>query len=118
MPWDCSCSSELERPLGLIAVSDPLIAVIYGPGWDKAATIFRWLAVSFRRDTDECVWMALYFLGEDPPNVRLESDLCAHHRSRLSAGHSVWRSRDSSLLRHYHEPAAASCFAFACRGAP
>ena len=30
----------------LIAVSDPLIAVIYGPGWGKAATIFQWLAVS------------------------------------------------------------------------
>ncbi len=30
----------------LIAVSDPLIAIVYGPGWEKAATIFRWLAVS------------------------------------------------------------------------
>jgi polysaccharide transporter, PST family len=30
----------------LIAVSDPLIAIIYGSGWEKAAIIFRWLAVS------------------------------------------------------------------------
>lgn len=30
----------------LIAVSDPLIAIIYGAGWEKSATIFRWLAVS------------------------------------------------------------------------
>jgi PST family polysaccharide transporter len=30
----------------LIAVSDPLIAIVYGPGWEKAATIFQWLAVS------------------------------------------------------------------------
>ena len=30
----------------LIAVSNPLIAIVYGPGWEKAATIFQWLAVS------------------------------------------------------------------------
>jgi PST family polysaccharide transporter len=30
----------------LIAVSHPLIYTIYGPGWEKAATIFQWLAVS------------------------------------------------------------------------
>jgi polysaccharide transporter, PST family len=30
----------------LIAVSDPLITTIYGPGWERSATIFRWLAVS------------------------------------------------------------------------
>src|SRR6202035_5076327 len=30
----------------LIAVSDPLIAAIYGPGWERSATIFQWLAVS------------------------------------------------------------------------
>jgi PST family polysaccharide transporter len=30
----------------LIAVADPLIFTIYGPGWERAATIFQWLAVS------------------------------------------------------------------------
>ena len=30
----------------LIAVSDPLITIIYGSGWEKSATIFRWLAVA------------------------------------------------------------------------
>jgi PST family polysaccharide transporter len=31
---------------GLIAVADPLVITIYGSGWEKAATIFEWLAVS------------------------------------------------------------------------
>jgi PST family polysaccharide transporter len=31
---------------GLIAVADPLVITIYGAGWEKAATIFEWLAVS------------------------------------------------------------------------
>jgi PST family polysaccharide transporter len=31
---------------GLIAVADPLVTTIYGVGWEKAATIFQWLAVS------------------------------------------------------------------------
>jgi PST family polysaccharide transporter len=31
---------------GLIATADPLITTIYGAGWEKAATIFQWLAVS------------------------------------------------------------------------
>jgi len=30
----------------LIAVSGPLITTIYGPGWERSATIFQWLAVS------------------------------------------------------------------------
>lgn len=30
----------------LIAAADPLITIIYGPGWARAATIFQWLAVS------------------------------------------------------------------------
>jgi len=30
----------------LISVSNPLIAIVYGPGWDKTAIIFQWLAVS------------------------------------------------------------------------
>jgi PST family polysaccharide transporter len=30
----------------LIAVSGPLIAILYGPGWERAAAIFQWLAVS------------------------------------------------------------------------
>jgi PST family polysaccharide transporter len=30
----------------LIAVSDPLITTIYGPGWETSAKIFQWLAVS------------------------------------------------------------------------
>jgi PST family polysaccharide transporter len=30
----------------LIAVSGPLIATLYGPGWERSATIFQWLAVS------------------------------------------------------------------------
>jgi O-antigen/teichoic acid export membrane protein len=31
---------------GLIAVAHPLVAAIYGGGWEKAASIFQWLAVS------------------------------------------------------------------------
>lgn len=30
----------------LIAVSGPLITTLYGPGWEKSATIFQWLAAS------------------------------------------------------------------------
>jgi PST family polysaccharide transporter len=30
----------------LIAIADPLVTTIYGTGWEKAATIFQWLAVS------------------------------------------------------------------------
>jgi PST family polysaccharide transporter len=30
----------------MIAVSGPLITTLYGPGWERAATIFQWLAVS------------------------------------------------------------------------
>jgi PST family polysaccharide transporter len=30
----------------LIAVSGPLITTLYGPGWERSATIFQWLAVS------------------------------------------------------------------------
>jgi len=29
-----------------IAVSEPLITIIYGPGWERSAAIFQWLAVS------------------------------------------------------------------------
>jgi PST family polysaccharide transporter len=30
----------------LIAISEPLITTVYGPGWEKSARIFHWLAVS------------------------------------------------------------------------
>jgi PST family polysaccharide transporter len=30
----------------LIAVSGPLVTVLYGPGWEKSVTIFQWLAAS------------------------------------------------------------------------
>lgn len=30
----------------LIAVSGPLITILYGPGWEKSVTIFQWLAAS------------------------------------------------------------------------
>jgi PST family polysaccharide transporter len=30
----------------LIAVSDPLVTILYGPGWERSVTIFQWLAAS------------------------------------------------------------------------
>jgi PST family polysaccharide transporter len=31
---------------GLIAAADPIVAILYGPGWDRSATVFQYLAIS------------------------------------------------------------------------
>ena len=31
---------------GLIATAEPLVAILYGPGWERSAVVFRYLAIS------------------------------------------------------------------------
>lgn len=106
-------------PACLIAVSDPLIATIYGPGWGRTATIFQWLAVSILAgvpmnasgwiylslgQTRRMFIWSLFFV----PIVGLGFVLAIPYGS---VGIAISYAVTMSLL-------LVPCFAFACRGTP
>jgi PST family polysaccharide transporter len=103
----------------LIAVSDPLIATIYGPGWVRTATIFQWLAISILAGVpmNASGWIYLS-LGQTRrmfiwsvffvPIVGLGFVLAIPYGS---IGIAISYAVSMSLL-------LIPCFAFACRGTP
>jgi PST family polysaccharide transporter len=103
----------------LIAVSGPLITTVYGPGWEKTATIFQWLAVSILAGAPMNASGWIYFsLGETRrmfmwslffvPIVCLGFALAIPYGS---IGIAISYAVTMSLL-------LVPCFAFACRGTP
>ena len=103
----------------LIAVSEPLIVTIYGPGWEKSATIFQWLAVSiFAGVPMQAAGWIYMSLGQTRrmfiwslifvPAVGLGFLLAIPYGS---VGIAISYAVTTSLL-------FVPCFAFACRGAP
>lgn len=104
---------------GLIATADPLVTIIYGTGWEKAATIFQWLAVSLFAgvpmhasgwiylslgQTRRMFIWSLFFV----PIVGLGFVLAIPYGS---VGIAISYAVTMNLL-------LVPCFAFACRGTP